>query len=177
MKPKSIVSAGLLLFVAVSVVYLVASESTSNNNSTEVNGGSAIAQAEPEKTQTQPSDASADIEAVKHKLVAYYFHGDYRCSTCLKMERYAHEVLDDRFADDLQSGRLEWKSVNVDTDGNKHFNIDFGLTSSALVLVNTVGDERKEWKDLQRIWDLVGDESKFKDYVRSEVATMLEDKS
>jgi len=45
------------------------------------------------------------------------------------------------------------------------------------VLVNTVGDERKEWKDLQRIWDLVSDESKFKDYVRSEVATMLEDKS
>jgi hypothetical protein len=174
MKPKSIVSAVLLLFVAASVVYLVASESTLKNGSRETKVENAGTPAEPTKPQSQPSEALAEVEAPKHKLVAYYFHGDFRCKTCLAMERFAYEALDGGLSDELESGRLEWKAVNVDTPGNEHFDIDFGLTSSALVLVNTVGDERKEWKDLQRIWDLVGDESKFKDYVRNEVVAYLE---
>ena len=173
MKSKRIVSAVLLVFVATSVVYLVASESMSTKTPADGAGSQAVVHAESTTVQAKLEETAAQ----KRQLVAYYFHGDYRCHTCLTMERLAYEALEDGFSDALASGRIVWKSVNVDSPGQEHFNIDYGLTSSALVLVSMVDGRQNRWVDLQRIWDLVGDEQEFKDYVRSEVATMLEDKS
>ena len=174
MKPKNIVSAVLLLFVAVSVVYLVAGESTSRKGSGEATAGNAGAQALPAKPQDQPAETLAGAQAPEHKVVAYYFHGDFRCRTCLAMERYAREALEEGLADELESGGLEWRAVNYDLPENEHFTQDYGLTSSAVVLVNMIDNKQQEWKDLQKIWDLVGDEWGFKDYVRNEAVAYLE---
>lgn len=177
MTAKNIVSIVLLLFVAASVVYLVASESSSQTGPDE---GSAII------TPAQPAAAKPDVELPKvseeaqqpeYKLIAYYFHGDFRCRTCLAMEAYAREALEEGLSEKLESGRLEWRAVNFDKPENEHFTQDFELTSSALVLVNMVDNKQKEWKNLPQIWDLVGDEWGFKDYVRSEALVYLENGS
>ena len=49
------------------------------------------------------------------------------------------------------------------------------LYASALVMVEMEGSEVKRSKNLEQIWDLVGDETKFKTYVRDEALAYLED--
>ena len=79
--------------------------------------------------------------------------------------------------DALESGELEWHAVNLDRTENEHFVRDYSLTSSALVLVDWVGGERREWRDLKDIWHLVRDERAFKAYVQAEARGYLESAS
>ena len=177
MKAKNIVSVVLLVFVAASIVYLVVSETRSQPGTEQAGQKATVAQAHPTNAAAKPAPGGDESEDPVHKVTAYYFHGDFRCRTCLTMERYAREALEEGLAEELESGWLEWRAVNYDKPENEHFTRDYGLTSSAVVLVNRVDNKQKEWKNLQQIWDWVGDEQGFKDYVRNEALTYLEDGS
>ena len=177
MTAKGIVTAALLAFVGVSVAYLIISETTSAPGTS----------AEPRDHPAAPPapaapavDAAGPAEAPgppAHKLIAYYFHRIQRCKTCLAIETYAKEALEESFSKAIASGELEWRAVNVEEPANEHFVIDFGLTSSALVLVNMHDGEQGEWRNLEQVWELVGDELKFKAYVTAEAMPFLEDGS
>ena len=110
-----------------------------------------------------------------HKVVAYYFHRTQRCHTCLTMEAYAEQALKDGLSDALDSGELEWRAVNVEESEHEHFVKEYELYASALVMVETEGGQAQRWKKLEQIWDLVGDESEFKSFVRDEAQAYLED--
>ncbi len=189
MKVKNVVSVVLLLFVAASVVYLVAGGSLSRSDQEQA--GSPDTVAEPTLTQATVGPASRtaqeQVESTdepvqvvekptepQHKLVAYYFHRTQRCRTCLTMEAYAENSLKDGLADAFDSGELEWQAVNVEAPQHEHFVEEYGLTASALVMVLLENGEQKQWKDLGRVWELVGDEWEFKEYVRDEAMTYLE---
>jgi len=43
-------------------------------------------------------------------VTAYYFHGNYRCHTCLTLERLSKKAIYEKFAKELKSGRLVFKS-------------------------------------------------------------------
>ncbi|UCG32880.1 MAG: hypothetical protein JSU68_14595 [Phycisphaerales bacterium] len=192
MKVKNVVSVVLLLFVAASVVYLVAGESLSRSEPNQATQSATVAEPMPAETAAgraaRPTEAPAEstdepVQVVEkptepqHKLVAYYFHRTQRCRTCLTMEAYAQEALEESFPAAIESGELQWQAVNVEEPANEHFVIDFGLTSSALVLVNMHDGERGEWRNLEQVWELVGDELKFKAYVAAEAMLFLEDAS
>jgi hypothetical protein len=112
-----------------------------------------------------------------HKLIAYYFHRTQRCRKCLTIEAYAEEALKQAFPHALETGELEWLAVNVEEPANEHFVEDYQLTSSELVLVDTENGEQKEWRNLTRVWELVGDELEFKAYVEAEAMAFLEQDS
>lgn len=190
MKVKQVLSVVLLMFVAASVVYLVADESFSGRD----HSGLAASVAEPSPThvtsgpiattaqnQTESTDEGGEIVAEptepQQKLVAYYFHRTQRCRTCLTMEAYAEDALRAGLADAFASGQLEWQAVNVEEPQHEHFVEEYGLSASALVMVWFENGERKKWKDLGRIWELVGEESKYKEYVLNEARAYLESES
>ncbi len=159
MKSKNIVSAVLLLFVAVSVVYLVASELRSGS------------EPEPGAAAAVPGEATSAVQDI---LIAYYFHSDVRCKTCLAIEEYAHEALTSAFPDELASGRLQWQVVNFDERQNEHFLRDYELTTSSLVLVDMRGGEQKAWKTVEEVWNLVSDKPAFLGFVEDETRAYLE---
>ncbi len=175
MKAKRIVTVVLLVFVGVSVAYLVVQESSSV---VAVRG-----QAEETEVAGPVSEAPGDMkptlkelnQQTGHKLIAYYFHRTQRCKTCLTIEAYAEDVLKDAFPEALKSGELEFRTVDLDEPANEHFVADYELAASSLVLVSFRAGKQKEWRNLQRVWELVGDELKFKAYVESETMPFLED--
>jgi len=191
MKAKDIVSMVLLLFVAVSVVYLVVGEWRSLSEPNEAGPTGTVVQAAPKQVEAEQGKAVEDSsktpeESAKlleeppepqHKLMAYYFHRTQRCRTCLTMEEYAEAGLRDGLPDAFVSGELEWRTVNVEEPENEHLVEEYGLTASALVMVLLENGEQKRSKNLERVWELVGDEWGFKDYVRDEALTYLEDGS
>jgi len=108
-----------------------------------------------------------------HKVIAYYFHTDTRCSTCMKIEAYSKEAIEKGFPEELKSGRLEMRIINYEKPEHRHFMQDYKLVSKSLVLANTVNGRQTEWTNLKMVWQLTGRKDAFLNYVRREVRNYL----
>ncbi len=133
----------------------------------------------PEAKQLETRHAKALVAQEEEappgrKVIAYYFHRTQRCRTCLTMEAYAEQALKDGLSEELESGALEWRAVNVEESEHEHFVKEYELYASELVMVETEGGQVTRSKKLKQIWDLVGDEGKFKTFVRDEAQAYLE---
>lgn len=155
---KQAVTVILLLFVVASVVYLAAGEK----------------QVEPGVLEPAATTSST---AASPEVVVYYFHGNMRCKKCHAMEAYAHDVVETRLADKVQSHAIGWRTANFDLPENEHFVKDYALTASAVVVIRYSDGTPVQWKKLDKIWDLVQDEGAFKDYIVTEALAMLESRS
>jgi hypothetical protein len=192
MKLKHITTALLLLFVGVSVVFLVvketrsklehanpvgqttlAQEPASTVSLAENRAATEISQANPKTPGVVPAAAAAhgknQIGMHGRTVVAYYFHGNFRCQTCRKIEALSREAMESGFPEDLKAGRLEWRVINVEEPGNEHFVRDYQLFSKSLVLVAKEGSKQTRWKNLQKVWTVVGDKEAFIQYVQDEI--------
>lgn len=112
-------------------------------------------------------------KAGTHKVIAYYFHTNTRCSTCMKIEAYSKEAIEQGFPEELKKGILEMRIVNYENPENRHYMKDYKLVSKSLVLVNTVNGKQTEWTNLKMVWQLTGRKDAFLNYVRKEVRSYL----
>ena len=168
MKMKTVITATLLLFAATSVVYLVLSESRARVETPLDDKEASV----PLATSAS-SEPSGGGDEVQHKVIAYYFHGTVRCTTCRAIEQHAYDAVETGFHGELQSGALEWRAINVEEPGNQHFVDDYELTTRSLVLAAMEGETRVRWQNLDRIWDLVSNPDAFIAYVQSETMAFL----
>jgi len=145
---KRIIQIALLAVVVMSIVWLVV----------------------PHKSKT---DASVVNTAAPAEYVAYYFHRTARCVTCLKIEHNAHDVIFRDFASQLRDGKLLFLPTNIEAAENEHFIKDYALVSQALVLVKYADGKPAQARNLDRVWDLIGDTAQFDRYVHDEVAMFL----
>ncbi|MBN1356652.1 hypothetical protein JXA40_10370 [bacterium] len=107
-------------------------------------------------------------------VYVYYFHGTRRCKTCLAIETKAKKAIEEAFPAELAQGSITWQSVNTDLEENRHFEKEFDLMFSSLILVKYKDGKQVEWKNLQRVWELVWDETALDEYVRKETKAYLE---
>ncbi len=124
-------------------------------------------------TFAEESGAVADSTSPQVTNVAYYFFNTVRCPSCLKIEKYSHEAIEAGFADKIVSGELSWKMKNLDEDANLHFIDDYKLFTKSLVLVRYENGQQTKWKNCDKVWELLHDETAFKKYVQTEVASFL----
>ncbi|MEI8348951.1 MAG: nitrophenyl compound nitroreductase subunit ArsF family protein [Candidatus Omnitrophota bacterium] len=108
-------------------------------------------------------------------VYAYYFHGTMRCPTCHKLEQYSREAIENSFKAEIASGKLQFKTVNVDEKANEHFVGDYQLYTKSLILSLVQDGKEKKWKNLDKIWEYVGNKQKFIDYVKSGVTDLLKE--
>jgi len=121
------------------------------------------------------SHAIAENASSSGAVTAYYFHGTFRCPTCHKLEQYAKEVIESDFKDALASGKLTFKVVNVESKGNEHFMTDYQLYTKSLVLSLTKNGKEIRSKNLDKIWEYVGNKGRYENYVRDEVTAFLKE--
>lgn len=120
------------------------------------------------------ADSIVNPKTAPHKIIAYYFHGNVRCVSCRKIEAYSKEAIDSGFADLLKSQELEWRVVNTDESENEHFLEDYQLYTKSLIIVDMHGDKQTKWKNLTKVWELLGDKAAFIKYVQDEIKAYLE---
>ncbi len=120
--------------------------------------------------ETTPAATSGKRPAADRKIVVYYIHGDARCPSCLKIESYTAEAVKTTFADSLKSGAIEWRPVNSDAKGNEHYMTDYQLVTKSVVLSEVRGGREVRWKNLPKVWELLGDKDSFETYIKREVA-------
>ena len=109
------------------------------------------------------------------KVIAYYFHGSFRCSTCRNLEQYAKEAIENNFKKELAEGSLIFKAADIEEKGNEHFVKDYQLYTKSLVLSLVEDGKEIKYKNLDKIWEYVRDKEKYMDYVKSQVSDFLKD--
>ena len=114
-------------------------------------------------------------ESSSTKVIAYYFHGSFRCVTCTNMEKYSKEAIEANFKDALTSGKLEFKAVNVEDRGNEHFVDNYKLYTKSLILSLVKDGKEVKSKNLDKIWELARNKQKFIEYVTAEVGALMKD--
>lgn len=126
--------------------------------------------------QPSPKGKSLQVAPENDKVIVYYFHGSNRCYSCMTIERYARESVEANFAKELKSGQIEFRSINAELPANNHYVKDYKLFTRSVIVSDIVQGKEKRWKNLQKVWELLRNESKFKDYVKSETAAYLQEK-
>ncbi len=116
-----------------------------------------------------PADISPNT-----KLIVYYFAEGKNCSTCASIPLYTRAALDTYFANELGSGVIVWRTVNVDEAQNAHFVTEFNLYTKSIVLIRVENGKQVRWKNLDSVWDLVYDKPAFVAYIRKEVREDLD---
>lgn len=120
--------------------------------------------------------AAQDSESSPAKyLIVYYFHGNFRCTSCLRIEQYTKEVTEQYFQEELQSGRVIFKAINVEEPGNEHFIKDYQLYTRSVVLSIIEKDKEAQYKNLTKVWNYLRNKQKFYDYVKDEINKYLEE--
>lgn len=122
-----------------------------------------------------PPLAKAAEDAKSAHVIAYYFHGTMRCPTCYKLEQYSKEAIEGNFKDALASGKLEFKVINIEDKGNEHYGKDYQLYTKSLILSLVKDGKEIKWKNMDKIWEYVGNKQKFIDYVKNRVADLLKE--
>ncbi|MCD4783560.1 MAG: nitrophenyl compound nitroreductase subunit ArsF family protein [Candidatus Eremiobacteraeota bacterium] len=168
--PKKLITIILIVFVIVSVVMLVSNmmKKSANRNTTPPGTGTPPTLT-PEGTPSPGSNDENNNQKKNDKIIVYYFHGNVRCATCKKIEALTKKTLRTKFADELKDENVEWKVVNVDNAENKHFVTDYKLHTRSVVLSDIKNGEEMRWKNLEKVWELVGNEEKFSKYISDEI--------
>lgn len=154
MNAKGLIRFALLAFVVVAVVIMVSRQIK-------------------ERSDAESSEASVEQPRPSNGVLVYYFHGDVRCPTCRSIEKYAQEAVQSQYPSQLASGELLWQVINYEKPENEHFIKEFELVSPTVVLIRRENGTQKDWRNLARVWELVGDQAAFTGYVQEEVSQML----
>ena len=109
------------------------------------------------------------------RVIAYYFHGNYRCASCTKLEKYSRDAITMYFDKEIKQGFLSFKTVNTDLSENKHFLQDYQLYTKSLVLIAVKNNKTLKWKNLDKTWQHLNNKDDFYKYVQTETKKFLEE--
>lgn len=113
------------------------------------------------------------IKTSESVLRVYYFRTNKRCVTCRKIEKYTQDVIESDYQPEREQGMMSFQTINVSERKHKHFIDDYKLITKSVVLSRVSGGEELEWRNLDKIWTLTGNQKKFKQYIRDSIDTML----
>ncbi len=138
-------------------------------------GALALADEGSDSTVLQKPDSLSKEQASpsSDRIIVYYFYGNRRCATCRKLESYSEEALLTGFKQQLADSSLVWRAVNYDEEENEHYIKDYQLYTKTLILSREGDAKEGQWKNLDKIWQLVRNKDKFIEYVQSETRTFM----
>ncbi len=124
--------------------------------------------------EAQSTKTESQTKAMADKLIVYCFHTEYRCWSCNQFEKLTKEVIEESYSDQVEKKQIEFKSINIETDENKHYVEDYKLVTKSVVLSLQKGNNQVDWKNMDKIWTLVRDSEKFKSYIKSGISDYME---
>ncbi len=71
-----------------------------------------------------------------------YFHGKQRCVTCLSIEKYAKEAVQEIGADKQTKGHVRFEAIDFSTEEGNSIAQEYKVAWSTLFIIN--GDVRKD---------------------------------
>ena len=66
--------------------------------------------------QSNPEDHGSRKKHKSDYVSVIYFHGDFRCSSCVKIEQYSSEAIEKFFPEELKNGELRFSTIHQVSD-------------------------------------------------------------
>jgi hypothetical protein len=152
---------------------LCQSDTSQKKTTTDTTASKPVSPPVRETQSEQPNTDSGPSVTAPRKLTVYYFHGNYRCRSCTMIENLTKQAVNSGFAKELKNGRMDLQVINIEEPGNEHFAQDYKLYTKSVILSDKVNGKEQSWKNLDKVWTLLGDPDKFIDYIQTEVQTLL----
>ena len=118
---------------------------------------------------TLPSDTSS-IMADSVEVV--YFHRAQRCNSCIYAEKGIRYTMETYFRDELASGKLIFKAVNIEDKKNATIVKKYGAFTSSL-FINTKRGGTDHIVEVKEIWFVLGKDEVFVEIVRDKIGESL----
>ena len=127
-----------------------------------------------EESHAVKMPAEVKKEESEIKIIAYYFYTNYRCQSCYTIEKYTKESREENFEDELTSGKLIFKPVNIEEKENEHFLRQYQLYTKSVVLSLVKDGKEIEFKNLKKVWELLRNKDAFYKYIEVETKGFLD---
>jgi hypothetical protein len=101
------------------------------------------------------------------------FHTMHRCKTCLAIENGAKQVVETAFAEEVKTGKVVFKTVNVEEPTNAQLAEKFEASGSALFLYNRKTDTKVDLTELAFMYGL-SNPQKFQEDFKKALQKSLE---
>lgn len=106
------------------------------------------------------------------RVQVFLFHATKRCISCINIGKYAKETVEQKFSEELKSGKIEFREINIDLPENKELATKFKATGSALFINSIINDNDNISEDAQ-VWRFVSDKEAFIGYLSEKIKTLL----
>lgn len=100
------------------------------------------------------------------------FHSTHQCYSCLYIGNKALEVLENNFAEEMQSGKISFQKINVDEAQNKEIVNKYKARGSSLFF-NSIIDNQDNISEDINIWRLVGKDKEFENYLVNKINNLI----
>jgi len=134
-----------------------------------LSGGILCACSGPAKDK--PTDTQ-ETPTLQNGVEVVYFHRAQRCSTCRYLEYCVTSTVNTYFQDELASGELVFKVLNVQDEANAAMVEKYGAYGSSLFM-NEVIDGIDHMEHVTDIWFVVGDDEACVSLVKGEIEEHL----
>ncbi len=106
-------------------------------------------------------------------VAVYYFHTNFRCVSCHKIEQYTGETINKSFTNEIKNGSLKYSVINVEEKGNEHYVKDYQLYTKSVVLSMVKNGKEVKNKNLDKVWQYLSNKDQFMEYVKTETESFL----
>jgi len=133
----------------------------------------------PSLTSSQATAAS-QVETVKSdevkvpadRVEVVNFFGTQRCVSCLTIGKFSKKTIEEKFAEEVKSGKVVYQEINVDLPENREIVVKYKARGSSL-FINTVRGETEEIAEDTTVWRLTGNEAQFISYLDNKINSLL----
>lgn len=127
----------------------------------------------PIDTQETPTPTyTQETPTLQNGVEVVYFHRAQRCSNCIYLESCVTSTVNTYFQDELASGELVFKVLNVQDEANAAMIEKYGAYGSSL-FINEVIDGIDHIEHVTDIWFVVGDDEACFSLVKGEIEEHL----
>ena len=119
------------------------------------------------------SEQSTTISALANRVDVIYFHRTIRCHSCLYSEAQIRATLNEYFAEELESGRITFLSVDVQNKDNATIIEKYGAYGPQL-FINVLKGDTESIEEVQEFWDFIDDDEGFSRLIIDKVNEALE---
>ena len=117
-------------------------------------------------TTVKPSIQVAD------KVQVFTFHATQRCTTCIAIGKLSEETIKEYYQDELKTGKIEVREINIDLPENKELAAKFQASGSALK-INAIYDGQDHITEDTAVWRLTSNPTQYKSYLKNKIDALL----
>lgn len=106
------------------------------------------------------------------KVEVIHFHATEQCVSCIAVGRLAKQTIDEKFSDELKSGKILFKEINVDLPENNSIVQKYQARGSSL-MIDATQDGKDNISEDVTVWGLINNEAQYKNYFENKLRNLL----